>query len=115
MAPDLNTVPPSPRNSRRTSTSRTSEPMAPPPAPRTSLSSQNLGENSVSAVSNPNAPTGDNTGVGIGPGADEPGFDLPLAFVVLILIRSSPSSAPPHRGRLAYATGERTGSCGRFP
>lgn len=67
MAPDLNTVPSSPRNGRRTSTSRISEPMAPPPAPIATLSSQNLRENAASSMS---STTGDNTGVGVGPGTD---------------------------------------------
>ena len=74
MAPDLNSVPPSPRISLRTSLSaarRTSQPMAPPPAPlsstpmNTHLPSANLPATPV-GTSIPT--TADNTGVGMGPG-----------------------------------------------
>jgi hypothetical protein len=90
MAPDLNSVPPSPRplatsssSSRITSvpaSRRASQQMAPPPLP---LSALNVLPSNQSAVNNPNVPMaspglsgvmttatplGDNTGVGAGPG-----------------------------------------------
>ena len=74
MAPDLNTVPPSPRNGRQGATSRISEPMAPPPIPSTTFSNHIPRETGASLVSSPSAPAGDNTGVGTGPGTDEQAF-----------------------------------------
>ena len=87
MAPDLNSVPPSPRPlassprlTSRTTSRRTSQQMHPPAIPPTSPSLNILpsNQNAVNHVSPPLAspnmttvvggPTGDNTGVGTGPG-----------------------------------------------
>jgi hypothetical protein len=87
MAPDLNSVPPSPRpsastphNTSRTASRRTSQQMAPPHPPLSTLSYNILPSNQSAVnhasppLSSPTIPIamaaapGDNTGVGTGPG-----------------------------------------------
>lgn len=81
MAPDLNSVPASPRPAPRTTSRRTSQQMAPPAIPPTSPSLNILPSNqnavnhtSLASPTAPPAPAtasptpGDNTGVGAGPG-----------------------------------------------
>lgn len=114
MAPDLNTVPPSPYNNRRVA--RALEPMAPPAVPFSSpaavLSGQSSRDTSSSAVTGTNLSSGDNTGVGIGPGAHQTG---PRGFFsLLIKCRPSSSSATSDGGGFTYATRERAGSCGEW-
>lgn len=87
MAPDLNSVPPSPRPAAsspyatsRTTSRRASQQMGPPPLPPSSPSynilpsNQNAVNQATSPLASPTMPlamamgTGDNTGVGTGPG-----------------------------------------------
>ena len=68
MAPDINSLPPSPYSPRRitsTSSRRAADTMAPPPAPISPLPQS---PTIMSREPLANASSGDNTGVGIGPG-----------------------------------------------
>lgn len=68
MAPDINSLPPSPYSPRRitsTASRRTADTMAPPPAPISPLPQS---PTIVSREPLANVSSGDNTGVGIGPG-----------------------------------------------
>lgn len=79
MAPDLNSLPPSPYSPRHTSSTssrRAGDNMPPPPAPIT---------NSPTIVSREpfaNMTSGDNTGVGIGPGMRADTLHIPLQLVI---------------------------------
>ncbi len=112
MAPDLNTVPPSPYSSRRAA--RAGEPMASPPAPFISPASVFPGplarDLSIPAATGANVSSGDNTGVGIGPGSYTIDF---RSYNMLTKIRPAASSTTPYCGGFAHAIRERAGSCGK--
>lgn len=120
MAPDLNSVPPSPHSSRSipASSTRASESMAPPPPPPPPISvpganlSSQLSRDSPSVMAPSGFSVGDNTGVGFGPGTVQ-NHDLSISkFDFVISIRPSSSPTSSHRSRSAHAVGERTRSSG---
>ena len=120
MAPDLNTVPPSRRDTVQPSNIQTapsasrepSLPMGPPAVPISSTTSsiqlppQNLPSSGDTGT------TADNSGVGVGPGKERTGIGADL--VLTHPVRTASSSATTHSRRFALAARERTGSGSRF-
>ena len=108
MAPDLNSLPPSPYNPRHSgsiSSRRVADSMPPPSIP---LSPSLSAREAVPAM-----PAGDNTGVGVGPGKLPKHFLFARIWMTEALHhrRPNPSSSSPHSCRPSYATGKRARSC----
>lgn len=120
MAPDLNTVPPSPCDKVQLSNTQTgpsasrqpSMPMGPPAAPISSPTGNIQPPPRDPIVGGDSVTTADNSSVGIGPGKDLRGFGGD--FGLTPSIRTASSSATTHCCRVALAARERTRSGSRF-
>lgn len=120
MAPGLNTVPPSPRDTVQPSNIQTapsasrrpSLPMGPPAAPISSTTGSIQLPPRDPPFSGDTATAADNSGVGVGPGKERTGFGADV--VLTHPVRTASSSATTHCRRSAHAARERTGSRSTF-